>query len=121
MKPSNTIGMRNAAAPKIIPVMAPISKPPILARTSRASWTSGLICFQTSLDGGNFSFQSCIVDSRAPADHIGRGSAGDCAKNGRGAAGIADSHIAGAQNKDIFPGDFAGELNPNSSARSASS
>src|SRR5581483_5726928 len=41
MKPSTTSGMRKAAAPSIAPAIAPISRPPTLVRTSRASFASG--------------------------------------------------------------------------------
>src|SRR5262249_7105636 len=55
--------------------------------------------FDTALDGRNLSSPGHIVDSRASADDILGCSARQGTKNGCRAAGVADPHLAGAEEK----------------------
>ena len=101
VKPSRTIGMWNAAAPRITPVMAPISSPPTFVRTSRGSFGSGRFNSRPRSMAPTFLLRS---DRRFPClsrQHPGA-QRPSSTKYGCGAAGVADPHLAGAEEKEVL-------------------
>src|SRR4029077_15511184 len=69
------------------------------------------IYFKTALDGRNFSSPGRIIDSRPSPDNVPGRSARQGTKYRRGAAGVADSHLAGAEEKKILQSYFFDETN----------
>src|SRR5207344_1719085 len=70
------------------------------------------IHLETAFDGRNFSSPGRIVDSRASSDYVSGRSAAQGTKHGCGAAGVADPHLAGAEDKEILQGYLFDEANP---------
>src|SRR3970040_2424634 len=92
MNPSTTTGMRFAAPPIINPAIPAISRPPTLARTSRASFEFGLLISKA------FFFIERLFVYPCPASRDGLYviSCYGC-HNGRRRCGVGNPHVASSE------------------------